>query len=108
MRVLFCLFSALLLSACGDDVSDYNIDVSFDDIRGNENAAKFILECAKNANPMSDEEGEDLVYGCRDVALDVYGKKYFYFYHKYSRKCISETFEQALECKKDYLNLSND
>ena len=26
--------------------------------------AKFIVDCAKSANPMSDEEGEDLVKQC--------------------------------------------
>jgi len=27
-------------------------------------AREFIIECAKAANPMSDEEGEDLVHEC--------------------------------------------
>ena len=33
--------------------------------------AEFMLTCAKNANPLSDEEGEDLVYACKSVAIDV-------------------------------------
>jgi len=31
---------------------------------------EFVLNCAKNANPMSDEEGEDLVLACKDTAID--------------------------------------
>ncbi len=30
----------------------------------NDKRAKFIIDCAKAANPMSDEEGEDLVQQC--------------------------------------------
>lgn len=31
--------------------------------------ADFILQCARNANPMSDEEGEDLVIQCERTGL---------------------------------------
>jgi len=43
----------------------------------------FVVKCAKAANPMSDEEGEDLVEECADVARDTFcnertvGFKYF-------------------------------
>lgn len=30
-----------------------------------QNVADFVVQCAKAANPMSDEEGEDLVAECR-------------------------------------------
>ena len=32
--------------------------------KDNDKRAKFIIDCAKAANPMSDEEGEDLVLQC--------------------------------------------
>jgi hypothetical protein len=34
--------------------------------------AKFIIECAKAANPMSDEEGEDLVRQCEQTSLELF------------------------------------
>lgn len=36
--------------------------------------AKFILDCAKAANPMSDEEGEDLVIQCERTATSLFCK----------------------------------
>lgn len=32
--------------------------------KDNDKRARFIIDCAKAANPMSDEEGEDLVLQC--------------------------------------------
>lgn len=34
--------------------------------------AKFIIDCAKAANPMSDEEGEDLVAECRKTGIQLF------------------------------------
>lgn len=34
--------------------------------------AKFVVECAEAANPMSDEEGEDLVRQCEETAKNIY------------------------------------
>lgn len=42
-----------------------------------EKRAKFIVDCAKAANPMSDEEGEDLVRQC-----DITSKHLFCEYTK--------------------------
>ena len=36
--------------------------------------AEFILKCAKAANPMSDEEGEDLVEQCELTSHNLYCK----------------------------------
>lgn len=33
--------------------------------------AEFVLTCAKNANPLSDEEGEDLVAQCQKTGTQV-------------------------------------
>ncbi len=37
--------------------------------------SNFILQCAKNANPMSDEEPEDLVKQCERTSLNLYCPK---------------------------------
>jgi len=37
--------------------------------------AKFIIDCARAANPMSDEEGEDLVNECGYQARAIYCKR---------------------------------
>lgn len=34
--------------------------------------AKFIIDCAKAANPMSDEEGEDLVKQCEKTSESLF------------------------------------
>ena len=43
------------------EVSSENVCLQSEDRK---NLAKFIIDCAKAANPMSDEEGEDLVKQC--------------------------------------------
>jgi len=40
-----------------------------------EERASFILDCLKNANPKSDEEPEDWISLCEDMAEDIYCKK---------------------------------
>ncbi len=43
--------------------------------------AKFIIDCARAANPMSDEEGEDLVKQCDSSSQHLfceYVKEYYY------------------------------
>lgn len=37
--------------------------------------AKFIIECAKAANQMSDEQGEDLVKQCEQTSLELFCEK---------------------------------
>ena len=38
----------------------------------NDKRAEFIINCAKAANPMSDEEGEDLVIQCERTSYDLF------------------------------------
>ena len=48
--------------------------------KNNDKRAEFILNCAKAANPMSDEEGEDLVKQCEKTSYDLfceYVKEYY-------------------------------
>lgn len=53
---------------CKDDSRAYKLIYSCD----KERLHKFIIECAKAANPMSDEEGEDLVYQCEKTGRGIY------------------------------------
>jgi len=40
--------------------------------KDNDKRAEFIINCAKAANPMSDEEGEDLVEQCQRTSYDLF------------------------------------
>lgn len=40
--------------------------------KDNDKRAEFIINCAKAANPMSDEEGEDLVLQCESTSRDLF------------------------------------
>ena len=40
--------------------------------KDNDKRAEFIINCAKAANPMSDEEGEDLVIQCERTSYDLF------------------------------------
>jgi len=40
--------------------------------KDNDKRAEFIINCAKAANPMSDEEGEDLVLQCERTSRDLF------------------------------------
>lgn len=76
------LVAVLLLPACGphpaelaDDINNgrtSRIDVEQHcfTLEERERLAKFIVDCSRAANPMSDEEGEDLVYACKNVGED--------------------------------------
>ena len=48
--------------------------------KNNDKRAEFIINCAKAANPMSDEEGEDLVKQCERTSYGLfceYVKEYY-------------------------------
>jgi hypothetical protein len=40
--------------------------------KDNDKRAEFIINCAKAANPMSDEEGEDLVEQCERTSRNLF------------------------------------
>lgn len=62
----------LTMTACGPGTpEDFRRSVEHCDELDDDKAATFILACAKNANPMSDEEGEDLVEQCERTAMKV-------------------------------------
>lgn len=62
-------------------------------------AATFTINCARAANPMSDEEGEDLVAECFSKAEILYGVPYYYTLNKtkYST-CTSDDYDKTASC----------
>ena len=85
----------LLITGCSESPVSILMDYS---IQGSDKAAEFILTCTKNANPMSDEEGEDLVHGCEQTAKRLYGKPVYYVFRNYARVCLSPTRKETLVC----------
>lgn len=70
MKIL--LISMLVLVSCG---SNYEFTRgTINKCQGKE-LADFIVKCAKAANPMSDEEGEDLVQQCEWTGQRIYCKE---------------------------------
>lgn len=66
-RIIICL---IVVMVCNCEVYRVtNFRVSNEKI---EETAEFILTCIKNGNPMSDEEGEDLVAQCDRTANDLF------------------------------------
>lgn len=93
-KLIFTIVAALTLTAC-DDAKKVSSKTEIVDA---EKAAKFIVECASAANPMSDEEGEDLVYQCELTAKKIYGATVYYVWHEYSVHCESKTVIEARNC----------
>ena len=62
---IFSLIFLFLLVGCEQDSSPTILFKIENDCSGKEEVfAKYVVECAKAANPLSDEEGEDLVLQC--------------------------------------------
>jgi hypothetical protein len=57
---------ALLVTACSDDSDRYSMRPMCS--QNDPARAEWILKCAEAANPMSDEEGEDLVLQCENTS----------------------------------------
>ena len=67
LAMLF-LFSMMLFAASGCEQVIPRVTFSYEKVCSKEQTiavTDFVLQCAKNANPLSDEEGEDLVRECR-------------------------------------------
>lgn len=88
---MLLLLPLLFLSSCGDDRPPEGYDCKRDGfgycidrwgysklICDVKNRAKFIIDCAKAANPMSDEEGEDLVRQCEETSEHLFCKKVYW------------------------------
>jgi hypothetical protein len=96
---IILLTSAMLTTGCGssdDKISEVQYDMS---IRGSTDAAEFIIRCAEAANPLSDEEGEDLVVQCERTASNIYGVPYFHVMRGWRKLCESEIKKETEDCK---------
>lgn len=106
------LASVCFIAACDDDsqlsgldgIVKYETKPSVDiftqkSIQGSDKAAQFVIKCAKAANPMADEEGEDLVAGCIDAAKEIYGKPVYKVSANYPN-----SHSEAIPCESDSLN----
>lgn len=67
----FCDFQGRDISSCKKDENPYRLNCD------QEKRSVFILNCAKAANPMSDEEGEDLVKQCEDTSKNIFCEKIY-------------------------------
>lgn len=73
MKRMSLILLAILLTACGRS-SEVRLEPKPDctsDPEVRKQLAEFVLTCAKNANPLSDEEGEDLVAQCQKTGTQV-------------------------------------
>ena len=68
MKYLIILF--VFLAGCNDEINRRTDHICTDPV-DKDKLVKFILDCAKAANPMSDEEGEDLVIQCERTGTRV-------------------------------------
>lgn len=94
MKKLTLLLCFLMLTAC-NDVKKVSSKIEISDIG---NASTFIIECAKAANPMSDEEGEDLVRQCEITAESLYGTRVYYIWDDYSVYCETKSVHDTRQC----------
>jgi hypothetical protein len=71
----YILIMVILLSGCGDKVATRYENECLPADKG---LRDFIIECARVANPMSDEEGEDLVQQCEYTGKSIMCPKITY------------------------------
>lgn len=75
MRIMSLMFVLVLLVGCSK-AEDRVIKRMSSNCDGTENnVSEFTLQCIKNANPKSDEEPEDWIYMCKNMAVDTFCKK---------------------------------
>jgi hypothetical protein len=65
--IALCIF---ILTACGG--KDFRTKNEVDCNGKEHEIAQFVIDCAKAANPLSDEEGEDLVKQCERTAVNTF------------------------------------
>jgi hypothetical protein len=106
-KLLLAALMILATTAC-----NRTVDISIREevsIRGSTEAAQFIVECARAANPMSDEEGEDLVKECKWTAEEIYGVRTYYAWVRNFTTCkYSATYDEALKCAYTARSLKGD
>jgi hypothetical protein len=89
-KLIFTLI--VLISGC--DSEPYTAEMDLTDCSGlADKVSEFILACAKAANPMADEEGEDLVRQCQITGEQVLCPKRRYIVTKGCGTC-SELYRE--------------
>lgn len=62
-----------VLAGCSGEKEIYRVKTVYDCPNDNtEQRVDFILKCIENANPKSDEEPEDWIYMCENMALKAF------------------------------------
>jgi len=76
MRAVF-LISILLLAGCSEDWDKRSVSLleRVCEDSTTEQRARFTLDCISNANPNSDEEPEDWIALCQELAEKAYCRK---------------------------------
>jgi hypothetical protein len=95
MKLVLLLTTILIFIGCEGKI---NISTTVDNIIPQDKtivASEFILTCAKNANPLSDEEGEDLVKQCQFTAEKIFGIPKVFFCYSTARGCFTS---QRVDC----------
>ena len=103
MKKVLLILGALVLTGCNDYDTKWYIS-SKNSIMGSDKAAEFIVKCAQAANPLSDEEGEDLVQQCESTAKSIYATKVWYAYQGKSawyHKCESADLKETKACLRE-------
>lgn len=76
MKSIILIFSLLVIVGCNSEDQYYDIHttrvICTDDTI--EKRSDFTLQCIENANPKSDEEPEDWLYKCENMAEKLYCK----------------------------------
>ena len=68
VKILIILILAFFLIGCGSEVETVDRYESFCNDTTIQARSEFTLTCIKNANPLSDEEPEDMISECNKVA----------------------------------------
>jgi hypothetical protein len=71
MRIVIAAVLIAILSACSPEPDLVRVETEPHCVTEQDRAtlAAFIVDCAKAANPLSDEEGEDLVKQCERTGI---------------------------------------
>lgn len=103
MKTTILLLLAVCLVGCSEN--KIRIGASNPSIQGNEKAAQFIIEYATAANPLSDEEGEDLVEQCESTARQIFGVESYYAWIGDRISCReSISYAEALKCAQEIVS----
>jgi hypothetical protein len=82
MKIITLLLTIFLLTACGGDGKPFEYTKRISEPVCTDETiaqrAEFTLQCITNANPKSDEEPEDWLHKCEDMAVSLYCKDVYF------------------------------